>query len=405
MNIRIEPSVARGSVAAPPSKSMAHRLLICAAMAKGTSRLSGVSRCEDALATMDCLRALGAECTWSGEDVTVTGADFFNPPAGDLTLPCRESGSTLRFMLPLSLLSGRSVTLTGAASLFRRPMAVYEEICRERGLDFCAESNRITVKGPLKAGIYTLPGDVSSQFVSGLLFALSLTKGESEIRILPPVESRSYILLTLSALKKFGARVDWKDEATLRIMGQESLDACDCAVEGDYSNASFLEAFNLLGGDVRVDNLDPASLQGDRVYRDCFDRLAQGYATLSLADCPDLAPILFSVAAAKSGGTFTDTRRLKIKESDRAEVMAQELRKLGATVHVLDNSVEILPTAFHAPTEPLQGHNDHRVVMSMAVLASVTGGEIQGAEAVAKSFPDFFERIGTLGIKIEEPQQ
>ncbi len=405
MNIRIEPSVARGSVAAPPSKSMAHRVLICAAMAKGTSRLSGVSRCEDALATVDCLRALGAECTWSGEDVTVTGADFFNPPKGDLTLSCRESGSTLRFMLPLSLLSGRSVTLTGAASLFRRPMAVYEEICRERHLDFCADGNRITVKGPLKAGIYTLPGDVSSQFVSGLLFALALTKGESEIRILPPVESRSYILLTLSALKTFGACVDWKDETTLRITGRDALDARDCEVEGDYSNAAFLEAFNLLGGAVLVDNLDPASLQGDRVYRDCFDRLAQGYATLSLADCPDLAPILFSVAAAKSGGKFTDTRRLKIKESDRAEVMAQELRKFGATVHVLDNSVEILPTAFHAPTEPLQGHNDHRVVMSMAVLASVTGGEIQGAEAVAKSFPDFFERIGALGIKFEETQQ
>ncbi|MBQ9784614.1 MAG: 3-phosphoshikimate 1-carboxyvinyltransferase [Clostridia bacterium] len=405
MNIRIKPSVARGSVAAPPSKSMAHRVLICAAMARGTSRLSGVSRCEDALATVDCLRALGAICTWDGDDVTVTGADFSRPPEGDLTLPCRESGSTLRFMLPLSLLSGRAVTLTGAASLFRRPMAVYEEICHERSLDFCAEGNRITVKGPLTAGVYTLPGDVSSQFVSGLLFALALTKGESEIRILPPVESRSYILLTLSALKTFGARVDWKDETTLRIMGREALDARDCEVEGDYSNAAFLEAFNLLGGKVQVDNLDPASLQGDRVYRDCFAKLAQGYAKLSLADCPDLAPILFSLAAAKSGGRFTDTRRLKIKESDRAEVMAQELRKFGATVHVLDNSVEILPTAFHAPTEPLQGHNDHRVVMSMAVLSSITGGEIHGAEAVAKSFPDFFERIRSVGIQFEETQQ
>ena len=405
MNIRIEPSVARGSVAAPPSKSMAHRVLICAAMASGTSRLSGVSRCEDALATVDCLRALGAACTWEGEDVTVAGADLFNPPAQDLTLPCRESGSTLRFMLPLAWLSGRPVTLTGTASLFRRPMAVYEAVAREHGLGFFADGNRITVKGPLSAGVYTLPGDVSSQFVSGLLFALSLTEGESEIRILPPVESRSYIHLTLSALKTFGARVSWKNETTLHITGRDALDAHDCEVEGDYSNAAFLEAFNLLGGAVLVDNLDPASLQGDRVYRDCFARLAKGCATLSLADCPDLAPILFSVAAAKHGGTFTDTTRLKIKESDRAEVMARELRKFGATVNVLDNSVEIRPTSFHAPTEPLQGHNDHRVVMSMAVLASVTGGELQGAEAVAKSFPDFFERIRSLGIQFQETQQ
>lgn len=403
MNLRIEPSVARGRVEAPPSKSMAHRLLICAAMARGVSRLHGVSRCEDALATIDCLRALGAECYVDGETVSVTGADFSAPPAGEILLPCRESGSTLRFVLPLALLSDREVILTGAESLFRRPMTVYEEICRERGIAFSQDGNRITVKGKLTAGTYTLPGDVSSQFVSGLLFALSLTEGESEISLIPPVESRSYILLTLSALKKFGACVEWKNENTLRIVGREALDAYDCAVEGDYSGAAFLEAFNLLGGDVQVENLDPASLQGDRVYRDCFARLAKGRTEISLADCPDLAPILFSLAAAKFGGVFTDTRRLKIKESDRAEVMAQEICKFGATVNVLDNSVEILPTAFHAPTEPLQGHNDHRVVMSMAVLASVTGGEIEGVEAVAKSFPDFFERIRTLGVQFKEP--
>ncbi len=405
MNIRIEPSVARGRVAAPPSKSMAHRLLICAAMARGKSRLSGVSRCEDVLATMDCLRALGADCTWEGDGVTVTGADLQTPPGSIPMLPCRESGSTLRFMLPIALLSNREITLTGARSLFRRPMTVYEAICAEKGLLYSQAGERITVKGPITAGEYVLPGDVSSQFVSGLLFALALTRGESVIRIKPPVESRSYIFLTLAALKQFGACVDWADEYTLKITGKDALEARDCTVEGDYSNAAFLEAFNVLGGDVQVGNLDTDSLQGDRVYRDCFARLAKGHATVSLTDCPDLAPILFSVAAAKSGGVFTDTRRLKIKESDRAEAMAEELRKFGTTVHVQENVVEIIPTSFRQPTVPLEGHNDHRVVMSMAVLASVTGGEIHGAEAVAKSFPDFFERIRTLGIHFEESQQ
>ncbi|MBQ9773514.1 MAG: 3-phosphoshikimate 1-carboxyvinyltransferase [Clostridia bacterium] len=402
MNVKVFPSVARGSVAAPPSKSMAHRLLICAAMAAGTSRLHGVSQCEDALATIDCLRALGATCTWEGEDVTVTGADLLCPPADrKLILPCRESGSTLRFLLPMALLSGREATLVGADSLLRRPMAVYEEICREKGLFYSADHNGIAVRGPLSAGEYTLAGNVSSQFVSGLLFALSVTRGVSRIRILPPIESRSYILLTLSALSRFGARVEWLDDTTLRIEGRKTLDACDCTVEGDYSNAAFLEAFNLFGGDVRVTGLEPASLQGDRVYRDCFSRLARENTTVSLQDCPDLAPILFSIAAAKHGGVFTDTARLRIKESDRAEVMAQELRKLGARISVYENRVEILPSTLHPPTEPIDGHNDHRVVMSLAVLLSVFGGEIRGAEAAAKSFPDFFERIASIGIRTE----
>lgn len=403
MNVTIFPSVARGVVDAPPSKSMAHRLLICAAMARGTSRLSGVSRCEDVLATIDCLHALGANCEWDGDDVIVRGAALHNLPNDrKMTLPCRESGSTLRFFLPLTLLGERTVTLTGASSLLRRPMAVYENICKERGLYYRQDEERITVCGPLKAGEYELSGDVSSQFVSGLLFALSLTDGKSLIRIKPPVESRSYILLTLAALKHFGAYVDWADEYTLQITGKKSLDACDCVVEGDYSNAAFLDAFNLFGGSVRVDRLDADSLQGDRVYRDCFARLSNGYAVICLKDCPDLAPILFSVAAAKHGGLFEDTRRLRIKESDRVTVMAEELRKFGAIVHVYENAVEILSTSLHAPTDILQGHNDHRIVMSMAVLASLYGGEIHGAEAVAKSFPDFFERLRAIGIRFEE---
>ncbi len=400
MKVRIYPSVARGSVSAPPSKSMAHRLLICAALSSGESRICGVSDCEDVRATLDCLRALGADCKIDNDTVIVKGADFTQTPMS--VLPCRESGSTMRFMLPLCLLSGKKMTLTGAPSLLRRPMQVYQDLCARHNLFFEQTELGITVKGQLTATEYTLPGDVSSQFISGMLFALTQVAGKSILHILPSFESRSYVLLTLQTLNAFGAEVEWFDDYTLCIRGGKPMRAQNITVEGDYSNAAFLSAFNVLGGELNVKGLNPDSLQGDRVYVEHFASLANGFATISLADCPDLAPILFALAAKGQGGHFTDTRRLAIKESNRAAVMAEELRKFGTTVDVRENEVIISPTAFHAPTDNLLGHNDHRIVMSLAVLATLTGGVIEGAEAVAKSFPDFFERISSLGIQIEE---
>lgn len=403
MKVRIYPSVARGSVIAPPSKSMAHRLLICAALSAGESHIYGVSDCEDVTATLDCLRALGADCKMDNNTAIIQGIDFSK--GTNATLPCRESGSTMRFMIPLCLLSGKETTLVGAPSLLHRPMTVYADLCREHTVFFQQTECGITVKGPLTAGEYTLPGDVSSQFISGMLFALTQVEGESILHILPPLESRSYVLLTLQALAAFGADIEWLDDTTLHICGCKPMEAQKDTVEGDYSNAAFLSAFNALGGEVTVEGLNPASLQGDRIYLEHFTSLAQGFATISLADCPDLAPILFALAARGKGGHFTDTRRLAIKESDRAKTMASELRKFGTNVDVRENEVIITPTAFHQPTQPLMGHNDHRIVMSLAVLASQTGGIIEGAEAVAKSFPDFFEKIMTLGIQIEELTQ
>lgn len=399
MKIRVFPSVARGRVSAPPSKSMAHRWLLCAAMAQGESRICGVSDCEDVQATLDCLRALGAECQIDNDTVLIKGVDL-SQSAGTL-IPCRESGSTIRFLLPLCLLSGNQNTLIGAPSLLRRPMEPYQALCQAHGLYFEQNKEEIVVKGPLTSGEYTLPGNVSSQFISGMLFALTQVGGESILHILPPFESRSYVLLTLQTLTAFGADVAWIDDLTLRIRGGKPMQAQNITVEGDYSGAAFLSALNLLGGDVQVDGLDPNSLQGDRVYFEHFASLEKGFATISLADCPDLGPILFAIAAKGQGGRFTDTRRLVIKESNRAVAMAEELRKFGTTVDVFNNEVIITPTAFHAPTEPLCGHNDHRIVMSLAVLATVTGGVIEGAEAVAKSFSDFFERIRSIGIQTE----
>lgn len=400
MRVRIYPSRAKGSVSAPPSKSMAHRALLAAALAKGESRICGVSNCEDVCATLDCLCALGVNCKMDGDTVIIQGVNFAQ--SASVTLPCRESGSTMRFLLPLCLLSSNEIILVGEPSLLCRPMTVYQNLCAEHDLFFLQTEKGITVKGPLSAGEYTIPGDVSSQFISGMLFALTQVEGDSILHILPPIESRSYIEMTLETLKTFGADVKWVNDTTLRVSGSKPMNAQNITVEGDYSNAAFLSAFNVLGGDVEINGLNPASLQGDRIYFQHFESLSKGFAKISLGDCPDLAPILFAMAAAGKGGHFTNTRRLAIKESNRAESMATELRKFGAEVDVRENEVIITPTALYAPKEPLNAHNDHRIVMSLAVLASLVGGIIEGAEAVAKSFPDFFERITLLGIQIEE---
>ena len=401
MKVRLSPSVARGSIQAPPSKSMAHRLLICAALAEGESTVEGVAESEDVKATIACMRALGAEVSVEGSTVRVRGTDPRTAPVCE-PLFCNESGSTLRFFTPLALLSSTGRMLTGAPSLFRRPLSVYETLCAERGLFFSKDDSTLLVKGPLSAGEYRLPGNVSSQFISGLLFALPLLDGDSVLRITPPFESRSYVSLTAEALHAFGICVEKEDEYTLRVRGGQHYRACRVTVEGDYSQAAFFAALSALGSDVRVTGLREDSLQGDRVYDRLFPMLVRGTPTIHIGDCPDLGPILFAVAAARNGAVFTGTARLRIKESDRGAAMAKELAKLGTTVTVKEDSIVVYPSDLHAPIEPLFGHNDHRIVMALSVLLTLTGGEIEGAEAVSKSFPDFFDCLRTLGILVEE---
>jgi len=398
MKVKIEKSVARGRICAPPSKSMAHRLLIAAALCEGVSHISGISSCEDVLATIDCLTTLGAKITYNGSSATVYGADFKKASAAT-ALYCRESGSTLRFLIPTALISGNEAIFTGAPRLIERPHEVYEELCRERGLIFEKSDGKIAVRGPLTSGEYRLRGDVSSQFITGLLFALPTLPGDSKIVLTTKVESRSYIALTLSAMESFGVYAEWTDGQTIFVRGSQKYRACDIAVEGDYSGTAFIDALALFGGDVKIDGLSEKSLQGDRVYREHFSVLREGTPTINIEDCPDLGPILFTVAAAKNGAVFTGTKRLKIKESDRASAMADELAKFGAQLTVEENSVTVKKAALHEPTEMLSGHNDHRIVMSLAVLSTLYGGEIDGIEAVKKSYPDFFEDIKKLGIK------
>lgn len=400
MNVLIRSGIARGTVAAPPSKSMAHRLLICAALAEGESIVRGVDRSEDILATADCLSALGASLSWDGSSVRVRGCD--PRKAGPAVLRCRESGSTLRFMIPLCLLSGSAMRLEGSETLLSRPLSVYEDLCRERNLTLRRMDGGLLAEGRLTAGEYTVPGGVSSQFITGLLFALPLLSGDSRITLIPPVESRSYLSLTLQALRDAGVSVSWTDQNTLIVPGNTAYQSQDTEVEGDYSNAAFFEALNCAGGRVTVTGLRKDSLQGDRVYQEFFPQLAAGPAELDLSDCPDLAPVLFSVAALCYGAVFTGTRRLRFKESDRGAAMAEEMAKFGVTLTLEENRIAVPAAALHAPSEALDSHNDHRIAMALSLLCTRTGGEIRGAEAVRKSFPDYWERLRSLKIDIEQ---
>lgn len=400
MTAVIKKSTAEGSVRAPSSKSMAHRLLICAALAKGESEIRDVTYSEDILATLDCLKTMGAEIRADGDTVHIKGIEKIDEiPESDFF--CRESGSTLRFLLPLLLLNGNRQRFTGAGLLMKRPMSVYEEICKQKGLSYCQTADAIEIQGKLQGGDFTVKGNISSQFVSGLLFTLPILKTESRIRLIPPVESRSYINMTVDAMKAFGVTIRWEDENTLTASSNSGYQPCSLSVEGDYSGAAFLDAFNVLSGSVTVQGLRENSLQGDSVYKKLYPLIESGKPEIDVSDCPDLAPILMTLACAKNGAVFTGTRRLRLKESDRGFVMKEELSKFGAKIQIDDNQITVEPSQLHKPTETLSGHNDHRVVMSLAVLASVYGAEIDGAEAVSKSFPGFFEVIKGLHIEVK----
>jgi len=394
-----EPSIAKGELNAPPSKSLAHRSLICAALSKGTSVVTNVDYSQDILATLDCIKTLGADYKIEGDKVSVTGGTLSLP--ANACFDCRESGSTLRFFIPMAMAFGKGAEFSGSKVLMTRPQSVYEELCAEKGIEFVRGEKSIKVGSGLTSGVYKLAGDISSQFITGLLFVLPLMEGDSEIQLIPPVESRPYIDLTLQAMHDFGVKVEWKDENTLVIPGGQTYKAREIAVEGDYSNAAFLDVFNTLNGNVKVGGLYDNSLQGDRVYKQMFDQLVKGCPTLDISDCPDLGPILFVTAALHNGGVFNGTKRLAIKESDRGKIMCEELAKFGVKTSQTENQIVIKSGVVLTPSETVHGHNDHRIVMSLSTMLSVTGGTVDDAHAVRKSYPGYFDDIKKLGVMVK----
>ena len=383
----------------PPSKSQLHRMLLCAGLSTGESRIANAAVSDDISATCLCLAALGAHCRFENGVFIVNGIGGL-PAQTPTDLPCGECGSTLRFFLPLCLCAAGESRLTGSPRLLERPLVAYEDICRQREIPFFNDGKVVKVGGGLKSGIFTLPGDISSQFVSGLLFALPLLPGDSEIRLTGSVESRPYIDMTLSALRRFGVDARWRTNTALFIPGGQHYVACQTTAEGDWSNAAFWYYLRRQGAKLEIAGMHEDSLQGDRICVSLFDRLHGGFSDADLSDCPDLAPVLMAAAAANHGATFTGTRRLRLKESDRGAAMAAELHKMGITVTVGENRITVHPGALHPPIAPLIGHNDHRIVMALACLLTQTGGVLTGAQAVNKSYPTFFSALADCGAEI-----
>lgn len=416
MKAVIKPSIAHGKVTIPPSKSMAHRAIICAALAKGTSVISNVDYSQDILATIECMRKLGADIKCDKTSVTVTGINDFCHIT-DTNIECNESGSTLRFLIPLFSLTGQKTTFTGKNRLLKRPQKIYEDIFKNAGLCFVQDEEKIEIQGAVPSGEYTINGNVSSQFISGLLFCLPLLSSDSRIKIIPPFESRSYIGLTIQMLAKFGVEIVREDDLTLLIKGNQQYTAHDETVEGDFSQFAFFAVLSAINNPVDICGMDPDSLQGDKQILNilcdfgCDISFENGIYSVSaqkltakkidLENCPDLGPVLCTLAMFSNGTThITNANRLRIKESDRILAMQTECAKLGCKIEDTENDV-FIHSGFAQPTETLSGWKDHRIVMALAVALSRIGGEIDGCEAVSKSYPSFFEDLKKAGIDVQ----
>lgn len=401
MKVKILPSKTSGEVSAPPSKSFAHRYLIGSVLSCGKCVIKNIADSDDISATLSCIEQLGGSVTKDGNIVTVIPTN--EKQIENAVFDCKESGSTLRFFIPVVLATGaKNCTFLGSERLLARGIKEYEKLFENSDVTIKSDEKSIEVNGTLSAGNYEISGEVSSQYTTGMLFALSRLSGKSTLKITGNAESRAYVDMTIKVLKDFGADITETEKNFFEINGKGRLSPGEFTVEGDWSNAAFLIALSSLVGTISVSGLNENSVQGDRFLSAAFDALDGENAEIDLKDCPDLAPILFSYAAYKNGGKFINTRRLRVKESDRANVMAEELKKFGANVKVYENSVEIEKTQLKPPIVPLCGHNDHRIVMALSVLAAVFGAEIDGAEAVNKSYPDFFRVIKKAGVNVYE---
>lgn len=408
-----------GTVSAPPSKSMAHRAVLCSALAKGISHIENLEFSKDISATLAAAGQLCARVESGPADALVEGLGHFRPVFGPVD--CCESGSTLRFLIPLASLTGQSITFVGRGRLMERPQSVYETLYREQNLHFEQANGQLTVAGSLRSGEYTLAGNVSSQFISGLLFVLPLLAGDSTLHLIPPVESRSYIEMTRAAQAAFGVTSHWLDDTTLCIPGGQQYHPRDYIVEGDYSQAAFLAVLGAVKGGITLTGLAAETLQGDAAILDILRRCGAKFTRteaglvfeqaplhgvdIDLADCPDLGPVLMVLGLLCEGTTvIRNAERLRIKESDRIAAMEAELRACGGVLSSEGGTITVqgCKPRLHAPEAPLSGHNDHRVVMSLTVLALAADIPlaINEAEAVQKSWPHFFDALKPLGVEV-----
>ena len=413
--ITLFPMSLKGDVTIPPSKSLSHRALICAALAEGESTISNIIYSEDILATISALEQLGAKFTKHKDNVTVKGVKKLK--ARNKEVFCNESGSTIRFMIPIFSLTNKEIHFTGKKSLIQRPQSIYQEIFNEDGNTFIQEEDKIVVKGSIKGREYRIPGNVSSQFFSGLMFSLPLLEEDSTIYVEGTLESKSYIDLTIDILKDFGIDIDVIENGYF-IEGSQKYKPHNYRVEGDYSQAAFFLVAGVINGAIKVEDLKQDSSQGDQAIIDIIQDMKgkiifteNGFVTstskttsttIDLANCPDLGPIVCLLGAVSSGTTkIINAGRLRIKESDRIESTVETLKALGANISATEDTITIIGRKSLAGAVTVDSYNDHRIAMMIAIAALRCEKEITltNPTAVKKSYPHFFEDYRHIGGK------
>ena len=414
-DVKFSPFVPNGTVNVPPSKSDVHRAIICAAMANGVSRISPVALSNDIKATIGCIKALGADAVLENNVLTVDGTNMYKNKTA--LLDCGESGSTLRFFIPIAAVGNVNATFVGKGKLPQRPIGIFTEALPKAGTVCKTEGGLpLEIKGQLKSGIFEIPGNVSSQFITGLLLALPILEGDSEIVLTSPLESVGYIAMTIRTMKQFGVNIDTTENGW-HIKGGQTYKSCNYTTDGDWSQAAFFMVLGAIGGKVTVKGVAKDSTQGDKK---CAEILAEFGAkvtqrdnevtvekgdlkaiTIDASQIPDLVPVL-SVCAAFAEGTtkIINAERLRIKECDRLKATAELLNNLGGKVKELSDGLEITGVS-SLKGGNVNGYNDHRIVMSAAVCAARSDEDITAtfAMSINKSYPDFYIDYNSIGGK------
>ena len=404
MKVTITPKKLSGTITPPASKSQAHRVIIGAALAEGSSVISHVNNSQDITATLECMAALGAGTKWLDETTVEISGIGSAKAAGEMD--CGESGSTLRFLIPVALAVAGGGRFRGHGRLMQRPQEPYFEIFREKGIAWTQDDDTLTVSGRLTPGRYCLRGDVSSQFITGLLYALPLLEGDSEIVLTTALESAGYIDMTVDALMQFGVTVRRTPEGWA-VPGNQRYVPRQIAVEADYSQSAFFYAMAGMGSGLELAGLNPVSCQGDRIIVPYMEQLnGAGTVTLDVRACPDLVPPLAARAALRDGEVtrIVNAGRLRIKESDRLASTTAVLNALGAEVQEEPEGLTIIGKARLRGGVQVDSWNDHRIAMMAAAAATCCAEPVvlTGAESVRKSYPTFWADYRTLGGEITE---
>ena len=404
-----------GELSPPPSKSVLHRYIIASSLAKGVSKIENISFSEDIIATIEAMKKLGANIEQKENYLLIDGSDTFKNLNENIEIDCNESGSTLRFLFPLSIVEENKVLFKGRGKLFKRPMTPYFENFEKYKIKHSyIDENKILLEGKLKAGIYEIDGNISSQFITGLLFSLPLLEGKSKIMINGKLESSNYIDISLDCLSKFGIKIINNSYQEFVIEGNQSYRAGNYRTEADYSQAACFLVATAIGSKIKINDLSEDSLQGDKKIIDYISEIDKwnfkDTLILDGSETPDIIPIL-SLKAAVSGKKIeiVNVERLRIKESDRLKATVEELSKLNFDLiekkdSILINSRENFKVNKNEKVVYLSAHSDHRIAMMIAIAATCYDGEIllDNLDCVKKSYPNFWEVFLSLGGKIYE---